>query len=55
MPSLGDRSLSEWILGAALNMMQGDLAAAQNRSDRDAIAIISRDLRYWDSRRSPPD
>lgn len=32
--------------------LQTDLAAAQNSGDRDAIAAISRDLRYWDSRRS---
>lgn len=32
--------------------LQADLAAAQNLGDRDAIAAISRDLRYWDSRRS---
>ena len=32
--------------------LQADLAAAQNRGERDAIASISRDLRYWDSRRS---
>ena len=32
--------------------LQSDLAAAQNRADREAIAAISRDLRYWDSRRS---
>jgi len=33
-------------------VLQADLAAAQSRSDRDAIAVISRDLRYWNSRRS---
>lgn len=31
--------------------LQGKLAAAQIESDRDALAAISRDLRYWDSRR----
>lgn len=31
--------------------LQADLAAAQNRGDREALSSISRDLRYWDSRR----
>lgn len=32
--------------------LQADLATAQTEGDRDAIAAISRDWRYWDSRRS---
>ncbi len=32
--------------------LQGKLAEAQVEGDREALAAISRDLRYWDSRRS---
>lgn len=32
--------------------LQGRLAQAQIEGDRDALSAISRDLRYWDNRRS---
>ncbi|WIG50962.1 MAG: Transcription elongation factor GreB [Afipia sp.] len=32
--------------------LQSRLAQAQIKGDRDALAAISRDLRYWDKRRS---
>jgi transcription elongation GreA/GreB family factor len=32
--------------------LQADLATAQTERNRDAIAAISRELRYWESRRS---
>ena len=60
--ALPDRPLSEYpnfvtaeglaLIEAALEAARGSYAEAQAAGDREALAIASRDLRYWNARRA---
>ncbi|MER8483461.1 transcription elongation factor GreA [Mesorhizobium sp. M1322] len=39
------------LIDAELAALRDDLARAEKRADRERIALISRDLRYWTARR----
>lgn len=59
---LPDRIVSDYpnyVTAEGLDLIEGTIAELQSRlaqaqieGDRDALAAISRDLRYWDNRRS---
>lgn len=59
---LPDRIVSDYpnyVTAEGLDLIEGTIAELQSRlaqaqieGDRDALAAVSRDLRYWDNRRS---